>query len=72
MNTKKTFALSGQYLHLLLLFILILHFIYDGIILSSIRQNNRNKLFALRGELRWLMIEGNEKDIPHTNHPIYY
>lgn len=40
------------------LFISILHFIYDGIILPSIRQNYRNELFALRDELRWIMIEG--------------
>ncbi len=53
-----------SFIIILILFISILHFIYDGIILPSIRQNNRNELFSLRDELRWLMIEGiNEKDI---------
>lgn len=53
---------------IIMLFISILHFIYDGIILPSIRQNNRNELFSLRDELRWLMIEGiKEKDISAFN-----
>ncbi len=57
-----------SFIIILILFISILHFIYDGIILPSIRQNNRNELFSLRDELRWLMIEGiNEKDIPAFN-----
>lgn len=38
--------------------ITVIHFIYDGIILPSIRQHLRNKLFELRDELRWLKING--------------
>lgn len=38
--------------------IAILHFIYDGIVLPGVRQHYRNKLFALRDELRWEMIQG--------------
>ena len=40
------------------LFIAIFHFVYDDIVLPSIRQHLRNKLYALRDELRWLKING--------------
>jgi len=53
---------------LLILAIAAYHFIYDGIILPSIRQNSRNKLYQLRDELRWEMIEGiDNNDIPAFN-----
>lgn len=35
----------------------VLHFVYDGIILPSIRMHLRNRLFILRDELRRLKIE---------------
>jgi len=35
----------------------VVHFIYEGIVLPSIRLSLRYKLFALRDELRWLKID---------------
>ena len=43
------------------MFVAGLHFIFEGIILPSIRQNMRNKLFALRDRLRMEFINGLEK-----------
>jgi len=41
-------------------FLAILHFIYDGIILTSIRLYLRNRLFVLRDELRSLRIHNGD------------
>lgn len=42
-------------------FLALFHFLYDGIILPSIRQHLRNKLFALRDKLRMEYINGLDK-----------
>ncbi|WP_201344631.1 hypothetical protein [Thiohalobacter sp. COW1] len=51
-----------SYFILVLAFLAILHFIYDGIVLPSIRMHLRNKLFALRDELRQIKICDEECD----------
>ncbi len=43
-----------------LVIVAVFHFVYDGIVLPSIRQHFRNKLFILRDELRSIYID--EKD----------
>lgn len=42
-------------------FLALFHFLYDGIILPSIRQHLRNRLFALRDKLRLEYINGIDK-----------
>lgn len=59
------------YLIAFLLTLSIVHFIYDGIILPSIRQHLRNKLFALRDELRWEKIKGIQKQDTRAFHLLH-
>jgi len=42
---------------IVVMFLVILHFVYDRIILPTIRLHLRNKLFELRDEVRSIMIE---------------
>ncbi len=54
---------------LILLFLAVLHFIYEGIIAPSIRLNLRYKLFSIRDDLRRLRIvhgENIEKELFHN------
>lgn len=46
---------------LLILFVATFHFVYEGIVAPSLRLKLRNKLFALRDELRNLKVEGLER-----------
>ncbi len=45
---------------LIILSIAVLHFVYDGIVLPSMRLKLRFQLFRLRDELRWRMRGGSE------------
>lgn len=51
-----------SYAILIVLVLALLHFIYDGIVLPSIRLNLRNKLFKLRDDLRNHRIENPDID----------
>lgn len=51
-----------KYIILLMLFVATFHFIYEGIVAPSLRMKLRNKLFALRDELRSIKILGLAKD----------
>lgn len=53
---------------IILMAIAMMHFIYDGILLPSIRQHNRNKLFELRDRLRNDALNGlNKNDLEAFN-----
>ena len=43
-------------LFFIVLCLAVIHFIYDGIILPSIRLHLQNRIFALRDEIRWIKI----------------
>lgn len=51
---------------LILAFLAIFHFVYEGIVAPSIRIHLRNRLFSLRDELRSLKVEGIDKQDEHA------